>query len=256
MVWPARKDMFYESLRNKFLHLVEKQSLSDTMITIRTHILKPNEAIGNPDRKDFPLLKGIEVLMQATFLDMKGQAYTDNPSEFSGPLREITNLSLDDSRQKALFIASLNAVMKYLNPDLLTVHCKNNEPEECAEQIVSFIETLHSRSAGIIGLQPAILDALAKTLGKENVSCIDRAEDNKNTVKYGVPIEWGDTKGTEDLFKKSDVVLATGSSAANGSLPDILGIAQNYDSSLYFYGTTIVGTARLIGLNHLCFKAT
>ncbi|MBN2250696.1 MAG: hypothetical protein JW724_01300, partial [Candidatus Altiarchaeota archaeon] len=72
-----RKSMFYESLRHKFLRLTEQNLLLDHEITIRTHILKPSEAIGNPDRKDFPLLKGKEVLMQATFLGMKGQAYTD-----------------------------------------------------------------------------------------------------------------------------------------------------------------------------------
>lgn len=248
--------MFYESLRHNFLRLTDDKSLLDNEITIRTHILKPDEAIGNPDRRDFPLLKGKEVLMQATFCNMNGQAYTDDPSDFSGPLREIANLPLHSVRHKALFIASLNAVMKYLYPDLPTVHCKNNEPEECAKQMVSFIKTLQPHSAGIIGLQPAILDALVKTFGKESVACVDRDEDNQNTVKYSIPIEWGDTKNIEDLFKKSDVVLATGSSAANGSLPDILGIAQNYDSSLYFYGTSIVGAARLMGLNHLCFKAT
>ncbi|MBN2538582.1 MAG: hypothetical protein JXB09_00880 [Deltaproteobacteria bacterium] len=248
--------MFYESLRYKFLQLAEEKSLLDNKITVRTHILKPDEAIGNPDRRDFPLLKGKEVLMQATFSNMKGQAYTDTPSEFSGFLREIVNLPLHESHHKALFIASLNAVMKYLHPDLPTIHCRNNEPEECAEQIVTFIKTLRPHSAGIIGLQPAILDAMVKTLGKENVMCVDRDEDNKNKIKYGIPIEWGDRKAIEDLFKKGDVILATGSSVANGSLPDILGIAQDHDSTLYFYGTSIVGTARLMGLNHLCFKAT
>ena len=248
--------MFYLSLRNKFLQLAEEHSLLDNMITIKTHILKPDEAIGNPDRRDFPLLKGREVLMQATFFEMNGQAYTDNPSEFSGPLREIINLPLHDSREKALFIASLNAVMRYLHPETPTVHCKNNEPEKCAEEMVTFIRTIHPHSVGIIGLQPAILDAMVNTLGKDNVMCVDRDEDNKDKVKCGVLIEWGDKKGIEKLFKKSELVLATGSCAANGSLPEILDIERNYDSSLYFYGVTIVGTARLMGLNHLCFKAT
>jgi hypothetical protein len=92
--------MFYEQLRDKFLRLAEENSLLDNEIIIKTHILKPTEAIGNPDRRDFPLLKGKEVMVQASFIEMKGQAYTDSPSEFSGSLREIVNLSLDDSRQK------------------------------------------------------------------------------------------------------------------------------------------------------------
>lgn len=248
--------MFYESLRHKFLRLAEEKSLLDNKITIRTHILKPDEAIGNPDRRDFPLLKGKEVMVQASFIEKKGQAYTDAPSEFSGHLRDIINLSLDDSQQKALFIASLNAVMKYLYSDIMTVHCKNNEPEECAEEMMAYIKTLNPRSVGIIGLQPAILDAVVEILGKENVTCVDRDENNRDKIKYGVPIGWGDNEGMESVFKHSDLVLATGSSVTNGSLVDILNITRNYSAPLYFYGVTIVGTARLMGLNQLCFKAT
>jgi hypothetical protein len=250
-----QKSTFYESLRRKFLRLTEQNSLLDHEITIRTDILKPSEAIGNPDRRDFPLLKGKEVLVQASFVGMKGQAYTDAPSAFSGSLRDIVTITLDTSRQRALFIASLNAVMKYLYPDITTVHCKNNEPEECAKEMVAHIKTLSPRSVGIIGLQPAILDAMVTILGEENVTCVDRDEDNRNNIKYGVSVEWGDIKGMERIFKYSDLVLATGSTVTNGSLADILTISGNHRSSLYFYGVTIAGTARLMRLNRLCFKA-
>jgi hypothetical protein len=71
-----------------------------------------------------------------------------------------------------------------------------------------------------------------------------------------VPIGWGDKEGVKRVFKYSDLVLATGSSVTNGSVEDILNIARNHNSTLYFYGVTIAGAARLMGLNHLCFKAT
>jgi hypothetical protein len=248
--------MFYERLHEELQQLVEKNQLLDKEITIRTHILKPTEAIGDPERKDFPLLKGKEVLMQATFLGSKGQAYTDAPSEFSGPLREILDLGLEDSRQKALFIAALNAVMRFLYPDIRTVHCKNNEPEECAQEIRRFVRTLSPGSVGLIGLQPAILDAIVSLLGAECVACIDRDEDNRNQVRYGVAIGWGDDKGLQKVFEASDVVLATGSSSSNGSLADIISISDKCNKPVYFYGVTIAGAARLMGLNHLCFKST
>lgn len=248
--------MFYDRLHEELQQLVEKNQLLDKEITIRTHILKPAEAIGDPERKDFPLLKGKEVLMQATFLGSKGQAYTDAPSEFSGPLREILDLGLEDSRQKALFIAALNAVMRYLYPDIRTVHCKNNEPEECAQEIKRFVQTLSPGSVGLIGLQPAMLDAIVSLLGAERVTCIDRDEDNRNQIRYGVPIGWGDDKGLEKVFEASDVVLATGSSSSNGSLEDILTMSEKYSKQVYLYGVTIAGAARLMGLNHLCFKST
>lgn len=252
----SEQTMFYKRLHEKLVQVVERNQLLDKEITIKTHILKPTEAIGEPERKDFPLLKGREVLMQATFMESKGQAYTDAPSEFSGPLREIIDLGLEDSRQKALFIAALNAVMRYLYPDIRTVHCKNNEPEECAQEIKQYVQALKPDSVGVIGLQPAILDAMVTLLGADNVVCIDRDEDNRNQVKYGVPIGWGDDKGLEKAFEASDVVLATGSSSSNGSLAHILNMSETYNTPVYFYGVTIAGAARLMGLNHLCFKST
>jgi len=248
--------MFYKVIYEKFLNLVTESQLLDKEISIKTHILKPTEAIGNPDRDDFPLLKGKEVLMEATFEGKKGQVYTDVPSNFIGSLKEIFTLSLKNSHQRALFIAALNAVIRYLYPDIKTIHCKNNEPEECAKEIINFIKKLNPASVGLIGLQPAILDTLANTFGANNVVCVDRNEDNFGKVKYGVSIGWGDIQGMENVFKKTEVVLATGSTVVNGSIIEILRFAQAYNCSVYFYGTTIAGVSQLLGLNRLCFKST
>jgi len=248
--------MFYKRLHEKLIEIAGKNHLLDKKITIKTYTLKPEEAIGSPDRKDFPLLKGREVLMEATFMGQKGQAYTDAPSNFLGSLKEIFDLKLDESRQKALFIAALNAVMRYSYPDLKTVHCKGNGMEECAQEIKAFVQSLRPKTVGIIGLQPAILDAMIDLLGTGSVICIDRDEDNRGKIKHGVQIGCGDGIGTEEVFKTSDVVLATGSSSANGSLVDIINMSERYNTPVYFYGTTISGVARLMNLNHLCFRST
>ena len=248
--------MFYQQLQDKFSNLVTQNGLLDSTVSIQTKILKTVEAIGNPDRQDYPLLKGKEFLMEATFLEAKGQAYTDAPSEFSGPLQEIVRLPLQDTRQRALFIATLNAVMRHLYPDMKTVHCKNNEPEECSQEITEFVRQTGPKSVGLIGLQPAILQALTKVFGVENISCVDRDEEFRGQSKFGVPITWGDEQGLQDLFQKSDLVLSTGSTVVNGSLPAILDLAGGTEGPIYFYGTSIAGTARLMGLKHLCFRAT
>ncbi len=39
--------------------------------------LNPKEAIGTPDRNDYPILKGKELIIEATFKDAKGQSFTD-----------------------------------------------------------------------------------------------------------------------------------------------------------------------------------
>ncbi len=248
--------MFYKTLHDKFSILVTKNQLLDKEITIKTRILKPTEAIGNPDRKDFPLLKGKEVLIEATFMEKKGQAYTDAPSEFIGALKDILALPLDDSRKRALFIAALNAVMRYLYPEITTIHCKNNEPEECAQKIAEFIHSLKIGSVGLIGLQPAILDALVKRFNHDKILCVDRDEDNIGKIKYGVYIDFGNTQNIEKMFKNVDLILATGSTVVNGSVVEILKFAEIYKCPLYFYGTTIAGVSQLMGLKRLCFKSS
>jgi uncharacterized protein (DUF4213/DUF364 family) len=248
--------MFYEQLRNKFIGRVEENGWLNREITVETRALKPTEAIGSPGRNDFPLLKGREVLMQATFMGARGQAYTDAPSRFRGPLSEIIEFISEGPRQRALFIASLNAVLKYLNPDLTTVHCRDDGPERCAREIALSARSLKAQNVGLVGLQPAILGALVGLFGADKVLCVDRDEDNRNTAKHGVPIGFGDEEGLEKTFKSSDVVIATGSSVVNGSVVHILEKAEKHEKPVYFYGTTIAGPAHLLGLNRLCFESS
>ena len=245
----------YNKLQEKLKQVLREQDLLDKEIHIETAVLKPDEAIGTPKRQDYPLLKGKEVLMQATFMNSRGQAYTDAPSRFSGCIGEIAELELKGSRKMALFIAALNAVLRHTDPDLKTIHCKDEGPERCARKIAAYVEGLHPASVGIVGLQPAILEEITVCMGPDRVYCIDRDEDIRGQVKHGVSIEWGDDRGLERVFTKSSVVLATGSSSANGSLPDILAMSQNTDTPVYFFGTTIAGTARVMGLRHLCYES-
>jgi hypothetical protein len=247
--------MLYEQLRTILINIAGDHGLLDESVVIESSVLTTAEAIGTPNRNDFPLQKGREVLMEAEFMGSKGQAYTDSPSRFRGNLQEIADLELTNPEQKALFIAALNAVTRYVHPDLRTLHCRDEGPERCASRIAEYLRDLDPRTVGMIGLQPAILEALVGAMGKDRVRCIDRDEENRNQVRYGVSIGWGDDRGLKHLFEKSDLVLATGSSVANGSLTGILSLSGDTGTPLYFYGTTIAGTARLLGLNRLCYES-
>ncbi len=65
-------EKFYEELKQKLKQLVESHDLLRENIKITARSLTPKEAIGEPERKDFPLLKGKEVMMEANFLGQKG----------------------------------------------------------------------------------------------------------------------------------------------------------------------------------------
>ncbi|MEZ4485415.1 MAG: DUF364 domain-containing protein [Syntrophotaleaceae bacterium] len=247
--------MFYQRLREKFVQMLRDKALLDDNVVIQTRILQTAEAIGNPDRQEYPLLKGKEFLMEAAFRGARGQAYTDDPAEFVGPLRDIAALALQGTGERALFIACLNAVVRYLEPELGTVHCKDNQPEECAREMVAFVKTFKPGFIGMIGLQPAILECLADAFGASNLACLDRDEAFRGQTKFAVPIEWGDREALDKLFARSDLVLATGSTIVNGSLPEILEFAERSAVPIYFFGTSIAGAAHLLGLNRLCFQA-
>jgi len=247
--------MFYAQLKEHFVALAKEHSLLGESISISARILKNEEAIGNPTRQDYPLLKGKEFLMEASFRDCRGQAFTDAPCEKVSTLAEILALPLDNTEHRALFVASLNAVVRYLKPELTTVHCRDDEPEECAGEIIRRLQQQTVAKVGLVGLQPAILELLATTFGAENVFCVDRDEHQRGSSKFGVPIKWGDEQETAELFEQSDLVLATGSTVVNGSLPGLLALAEKEDVPICFFGTSIAGAAELMSLKRYCFEA-
>jgi len=240
---------FYIQMKEKMNRLIKEHHLDNNEITITTSTMSPEEAIGITERKDFPLLKGKEVLLKASFKGCVGQAFTDHPSIFKGSINELLSLNLDKNNNRALFIASINAILKYLGLIEKTVHCKNEDPEKCAWEITNHLKDKYGNvKIGLIGLQPAILDNLAKNF---TVRVLDLNTDNIGKEKYGVLIEDGE-KSLDDILKWADIILATGSTIANGTILNFL----NLDKPVFFYGTTIAGAAYLLGLKRLCFCAS
>lgn|GEM_PF-6961006 len=127
--------------------------------------------------------------------------------------------------------------------------------DDARKKLLHICRDLDPQSVGLVGMQPAILEALVDMMGTDRLRCINRDEDNRNGIKFGVAIEWGDGEGLKQLFERSELILTTGSSAANGSLADILALADTTGKPVYFYGTTIVGTARFLDLDRLCHES-
>jgi len=95
---------FYAEIKDKFCQLINNEDIWSSRINVvNVRSLTPQEAIGNPERDDFPLLKGKEVMIQADFRGNKGQAFTDMPGNYSGTLRDIFELPLINNFQRAIF---------------------------------------------------------------------------------------------------------------------------------------------------------
>lgn len=236
---------FYKDIKERFFNLIkEKNLMSSRVEVISARTLTPQEVIGRPERDDFPLLKGKEVMIQADFKGSLGQAFTDMPGNYSGSLQEILAIPLDNNFEKAVFIATLNAVLRYLNYISKTVHCKDKEPAECAAHLVDYIkERFGDPRIAFIGMQPAMIEALAAYF-KIRVTDLDK--DNIGKRKGGVLIE--SVLKTKEILSWADIILATGTTAANNTLPSLL-----IEKPIIFYGVTIAGVAYLKGYEQYCF---
>ncbi|MGP8329848.1 MAG: Rossmann-like domain-containing protein [Methanosarcinaceae archaeon] len=239
----------YSVIREKFELIVKENDLLNETVIIRAKPLTPEEAIGNPECEDFPILKGHERLMQAEFRGSFGQAYTDMHGNFEGTLRDILDMELTNNFRRAIFIASLNAVMRNLGLIKGSVHCKDRGPEECGEDLVEFLGKYGRSRIALIGFQPVHARCCS---GTYELKILDMDCDNIGKEKFGVVVLDG-SRYLEEVLKWCDLALVTGTTVVNGTIEPILDIARKKS---VFYGISIAGVACLLGLERFCPQST
>jgi uncharacterized protein (DUF4213/DUF364 family) len=232
--------------------IVTKNSLLDAHVSVLVKTLTPEEAIGVPGRRDFPIILGKERVVEAEVLGAKAHAFTDSPGEFMGDLEVVLDLPLTSNRERSIYVATLNATLKYLNLIENTIHCKDEDPEKCGKEITSqLLKRWGKVKVGFIGLNPAIAENLIETFGIENVRITDLNKQNIHSFKFGVKV-WDGNEMTEELVKQSDVILITGTTLVNGTFDHIMHCVQNYRKDYLIYGVTGAGICKLMGLNRIC----
>ena len=236
-------DDVYKVLKERVFDLLKAQGLLMERVEIRARALSTREAIGSPEHQDFPIQKGKEKLMQATFKGAGGQAFTDMYGDYEGTLEQVLELPMENNHQRAVFVASLNAVLRYLGRIEGTIHCRDEEPVQCGKSLVPYLK---DRYAGVriaqVGFQPRMVENLA---GSHPLRVLDMDADNIGNRKFGITIESADN--TEDAINWADLILATGTALANGTITPLLG-----KKPIIFYGTTIAGAAHLMGWERFC----
>lgn len=218
----------------------------DVYITARTLTVK--EAIGDPEGDDFPLQRGKEMLMEAKFRNVCGQAFTDSFGDFSSSLREIAEMKLENNFRRAVFVATLNAVQRSLGNTDRTIHCRDKGPGICAPKLATHIMNEYGKvRITLIGYQPKMIESLA---GKFELRVIDLDPDNIGTQKSGITIEGPDS--TLDAVEQAELLVVTGSTIVN----DTLGMFLVENKPTLFYGTTVAATADLMGLTRFCCESS
>lgn len=233
----------FTQIQMQCLDLIAKHRMEAVPTRVQVRDLTPEEAIGNPEHRDYPLIKGRERLLEADILGSKGQAFTDTPGGFSGTLMEAADLPMDDNRNRAVFIAVGNALLRHLGQIEKTIHCKDTAPPLCAAELVRYIQKNYGTpKIAMIGLQPRMVQYLAQAFP---FRVTDLDADNIGQTKFGVLIEGPEQ--TPANIDWCDLVLATGSTVVNNTADSLLS-----DKPALFFGVTIAGPAFLLGLNRFC----
>ena len=233
----------YEKIRQEFFKLIKEHGLEGEKVTVKAATLSTEEAIGNPEDKDYPLVKGQERMMQAEFRGARGQAFTDMYGDFSGRLSDIARMELKNNFRRAVFIATFNALMSYLGLVEGTVHCKDTQPRECAAELADYIEKSYGHpKIAMVGFQPRMEEALA---GRFELRVSDMDRDNFGQEKFGVKID--DPARSEDNLEWCDLALVTGTTVVNDTIAQFITAKP-----VIFYGVTIAGAAKALGLNRFC----
>jgi uncharacterized protein (DUF4213/DUF364 family) len=134
--------------------------------------------------------------------------------------------------------------MRYLGLITKTVHCKNEEPKECSQELVKYIERNYGHpQIAFVGFQPRMVEALSK---KFELKVTDMDQNNINTEKFGVIIH--SPEKTQEHLKWCDIALVTGSTIVNDTVGQF-----RISKPVVYYGITISGAAKLLGLNHFCY---
>jgi hypothetical protein len=243
--------MILEQCRDKLRDLVVAQGMNDVALQVFAKPLTPEEAIGTPKRRDFPIIEGKERVIEAVVLDARGQVFTDSPAEFTGKLRDVLDLPLTSNRNRALFVATLNATMRSLNQVEGTVHCRDDDPEKCGAEIAKHLRKTGARSVGLVGLNPAIAEALVTEFGPKYIRITDLNRDNIGARKFGVEILDGRTQAM-DMICSSDLVLITGTTMINGTFEGLRAFAEQEEKKIIVYGVTAAGVCRMMNLPRIC----
>ena len=243
-----------EEFRDEIHALAAEHGLNDAAVTVLAKPLTPEEAIGKPERRDFPILEGKERVIEATVLGTRGQAFTDSASDFAGQFRDVLELPLTTNRNRAVFLAATNAALVHIGLIKGTVHCKDDAPEKCAFDMAMTARITDAQTVGLIGFNPAIAHGLMREFGTEAVRITDLNPQNIGSSKFGVQL-WDARTQTAELIRTRDLILVTGTTLVNGTFDEILKLTRAACKRLVVYGITAAGVCRLMNVEHWCSQA-
>ncbi len=187
--------------------------------------------------------------MQAEFAGSFGQAFTDMYGDFEGTLQDVLAMELNNNYRRAIFVATLNAVLRSLGVIKGSVHCKDKGLAECGLDLLEFLEGYRGARIALVGFQPVHARRCSE---RGELRILDMDPENIGKEKFGVVVLDGGADA-EDVLRWCDLALVTGTTVVNGTLEAILEVAG---AKAVFYGISIAGVAQMLGIEQFGPRST
>ena len=160
---------------------------------------------------------------------------------------DLQGTERDAIQNRAIFVASVNALCSHIGIAKNTIHCRDEGPRECARDLLGVISAGSPNDSRItlIGCQPRMIETLSSAY---QLRVIDLDPDNIGKAFNGVTVE-GEEK-TDEALEWCNVALVTGSTLVNGTIDRFVGLKCH----TVFYGITIAGAAALLRLHRFCTR--
>jgi hypothetical protein len=274
------KNSILENFFSETEKLIKDHGIIHQKVQVKAQALTPEQAIGNPDSKDYPILKGREKMMKTTVyvsaedktVSGTGQAFTDHYGDYEGTLEEIfdSEKRRKNNFRRAMALAAANAFLQGIGKLKGAIHCKDKGPELCGKKIIDHVydfwaglefqknNPMPLNKILVIGHQPRLIQNLSthdSSLSESNksglkVKAIDLDPDNFG-LEYGCCIIESPQKQDEYL-EWCELILATGSTFVNDSAQ----VLVDSGKPVIFYGISGAGVCELMGFPRFCPEST
>ncbi len=234
-------DLFRGKLKRLQDHTVLRGKTVRCTVLGSDHVKLPSE--------EYALMKGKDFIVNCNIDGYYGEAFTDEPRPFTGDLSDVVGMVIENSGDRAIFFAALNAAMCAAGEIDHTIHCRGSDAEKCGILLADFIRRDFGKvRVAHIGYQPGHIKATSKVF--DEVYATDLNPQNIGKNKFGVEILDGSMN--EQVIERVDVACVTGSALVNDTLFDVLKHCEGNGTSYIVYGVTVKGAAKLLGCDVFC----
>jgi hypothetical protein len=162
----------------------------------------------------------------------------------------VLELELGSDRDRALVVATMNAVLAHLGQVTHTRHCRDGDPERCGPEVAARLrERWGDVCVGLVGLNPALASALVEAFGRVVITDLDRKRIGTRIRDVEV---WDGRVSNDELVDRADALVVTGTTLVNGTFDSMFVRINRQGKPYVVFGVSAAAVAHLAGLERIC----